>query len=252
MSIRLGAARAVSLGPAVFATLASMAEEKLEPSATCAAEPVPPDSMPSDRAHIPLLLILFVGSGCAALIYEIVWFQLLQLVVGSSAVSLGILLGTYMGGMCLGSLLLPPCRNSVISMPPSAAVVCSESLCVHWSRPCAYSHPHCYWARPFPRSPATSNRRHGVFPGSAISMPATSPVRCADPCSRVFICCASTTCRRPPISPSRSTSPSRFSAIACRCGPTTSRLRPTILPLVKRRRRPRHRATCTLPSGCPG
>jgi len=107
MSIRLGAARAVSLGPAVFATLASMAEEKLEPSATCAAEPVPPDSMPSDRAHIPLLLILFVGSGCAALIYEIVWFQLLQLVVGSSAVSLGILLGTYMGGMCVGSLLLP-------------------------------------------------------------------------------------------------------------------------------------------------
>jgi spermidine synthase len=84
-----------------------MAEEKLEPSAACAAEPVPPDSMPSDRAHMPLLLILYVGSGCAALIYEIVWFQLLQLIVGSSAVSLGILLGTYMGGMCLGSLLLP-------------------------------------------------------------------------------------------------------------------------------------------------
>ncbi len=84
-----------------------MAKEKLEPSATCAAEPVPPDSTPSDRAHIPLLLVLFIGSGCAALIYEIVWFQLLQLVVGSSAVSLGILLGTYMGGMCLGSLLLP-------------------------------------------------------------------------------------------------------------------------------------------------
>src|SRR5271163_1886133 len=90
-----------------FATLAFMAKEKLEPSATCAAEPVPPDSTPSDRAHIPLLLILFIGSGCAALIYEIVWFQLLQLVVGSSAVSLGILLGTYMGGMCLGSLLFP-------------------------------------------------------------------------------------------------------------------------------------------------
>src|SRR5271163_3716149 len=90
-----------------FATLASMAKEKLEPSATYAAEPVPPDSTPSDRAHIPLLLILFIGSGCAALIYEIVWFQLLQLVVGSSAVSLGVLLGTYMGGMCLGSLLLP-------------------------------------------------------------------------------------------------------------------------------------------------
>jgi spermidine synthase len=53
------------------------------------------------------LLVLFVGSGCAALIYEIVWLQLLQLVIGSSAVSLGVLLGTFMGGMCLGSLLLP-------------------------------------------------------------------------------------------------------------------------------------------------
>jgi spermidine synthase len=56
---------------------------------------------------MPVLLVLFVGSGCAALIYEIVWFQLLQLVIGSSAVSLGVLLGTFMGGMCLGSLLLP-------------------------------------------------------------------------------------------------------------------------------------------------
>src|ERR1043166_9705603 len=56
---------------------------------------------------LPLLLGLFAASGCAALIYEIVWFQLLQLVIGSSAVSLGVLLGTFMGGMCLGSLLLP-------------------------------------------------------------------------------------------------------------------------------------------------
>src|SRR6266487_2224575 len=56
---------------------------------------------------LPFLLLLFVGSGCAALIYEIVWFQLLQLVIGSSAISLGVLLGTFMGGMCLGSLLLP-------------------------------------------------------------------------------------------------------------------------------------------------
>ncbi len=58
------------------------------------------------RRALPALLLLFVGSGCAALIYEIVWFQLLQLVIGSSAVSLGVLLGTFMGGMCLGSLFL--------------------------------------------------------------------------------------------------------------------------------------------------
>jgi spermidine synthase len=58
-------------------------------------------------AKLPVLVLLFAATGCAALIYEIVWFQLLQLVIGSSAVSLGILLGTFMGGMCLGSLILP-------------------------------------------------------------------------------------------------------------------------------------------------
>src|SRR5918992_1348988 len=61
----------------------------------------------NSRRYMPALLLLFVGSGCAALIYEIVWFQLLQLVIGSSAISLGVLLGTFMGGMCLGSLLPP-------------------------------------------------------------------------------------------------------------------------------------------------
>lgn len=52
-------------------------------------------------------MFLIAGSGCAALVYEIVWYQLLELVVGSSGVSLGVLLGTFMGGLCLGSLLLP-------------------------------------------------------------------------------------------------------------------------------------------------
>ncbi len=56
---------------------------------------------------MPLVILLFVGSGCAALIYEVVWFQLLTLNVGSSAISLGIVLGTFMAGMCAGSLLLP-------------------------------------------------------------------------------------------------------------------------------------------------
>ncbi len=51
----------------------------------------------TSRQYLPVLLLLFVGSGCAALIYEIVWFQLLQLVIGSSAVSLGVLLGHVHG-----------------------------------------------------------------------------------------------------------------------------------------------------------
>jgi len=61
---------------------------------------------------LPALLLLFVGSGCAALIYEVVWFQLLQLSIGSSTVSLSVLLGVFMGGMCLGSLLLPRYLNA--------------------------------------------------------------------------------------------------------------------------------------------
>ena len=61
---------------------------------------------------LPALLLLFVGSGAAALIYETVWLQLLQLVIGSSAVSVGVLLGTFMGGMCLGSLWLPRAVSS--------------------------------------------------------------------------------------------------------------------------------------------
>ena len=56
---------------------------------------------------LPILLLLFVGSGMCALIYEVVWFQLLELVIGSSAISLGVLLATFMGGMCIGSLWLP-------------------------------------------------------------------------------------------------------------------------------------------------
>jgi len=75
----------------------TQSENATEPDAECEA----------GRRWLPALLLLFVGSGCAALIYEVVWFQLLQLSVGSSAVSLGILLGIFMGGMCLGSLLLP-------------------------------------------------------------------------------------------------------------------------------------------------
>ena len=54
-----------------------------------------------------ILLLLFAASGCAALIYEVVWYQLLQLSIGSTSISIGILLATYMGGLCIGSLWLP-------------------------------------------------------------------------------------------------------------------------------------------------
>ena len=60
-----------------------------------------------DDWPLRLCVLLFAGSGCSALIYEIIWFQLLELVVGSSAISLGILLAIFMGGLCLGGLLFP-------------------------------------------------------------------------------------------------------------------------------------------------
>ena len=58
-------------------------------------------------AHRFVLLALFVASGAAALIYQIVWFQWLTLTIGASALSLGVLLATFLGGMCLGSVWLP-------------------------------------------------------------------------------------------------------------------------------------------------
>jgi spermidine synthase len=65
------------------------------------------ENKPATSHLLPFLMLLFFGSGFAALIYEIVWLQLLELVIGSSGISLGVLLGTFMGGMCLGSLVLP-------------------------------------------------------------------------------------------------------------------------------------------------
>ena len=63
--------------------------------------------MDQSKRTTAALLGLFVGSGCSALIYEIMWLQQLGLVLGATSVSLAILLTSFMGGMCLGSLALP-------------------------------------------------------------------------------------------------------------------------------------------------
>ncbi len=60
------------------------------------------NASPSSRLFVSLLL-LSTASGCSALIYEIVWYHLLQLAIGSTAISLGFLLAAFMGGLCLGS-----------------------------------------------------------------------------------------------------------------------------------------------------
>jgi len=63
----------------------------------------PPRASPSPAA-LAAVLALFGASGCAALIYQIAWLERLSLFIGSSAMSLGVLLATFMGGLCLGSL----------------------------------------------------------------------------------------------------------------------------------------------------
>jgi spermidine synthase len=75
---------------------------------------------------LPFFVLLFFASGCAALIYEVIWLQMLQLVIGLTSLSLGILLGTFMGGMCIGSLLLP--RLISVKMHPLRVYAILELL----------------------------------------------------------------------------------------------------------------------------
>ena len=68
----------------------------------------PTQAAPPDGArYLPIVLLLFAGSGCSALIYETTWYQLLQLSIGSTSVSLGFLLAAFMGGLCIGSVVFP-------------------------------------------------------------------------------------------------------------------------------------------------
>ncbi len=101
----------------------------------------PVAAMPVSRRVLPWLPLLFIGSGCAALIYEVVWFQMLQLIVGSSAISMAVVLGTFMGGMCLGSLYLPrfvgPDRHPLRIYAALEAGVGLFGLLILWGLPYA-------------------------------------------------------------------------------------------------------------------
>ena len=207
------------------------------------SHPAPPDVNSSlhmnPRRFLPALFLLFVGSGCAALIYEIVWFQLLQLVIGSSSISLGILLGTFMGGMCLGSLLLP----RMISRAAASAARLRGARARH-RRPrpadpgrdaAGRRHLHRVGRRGHVRHRLPRGRRRHLPAaaddadgrdaagdlalgqgdagrhrrGSASSTAATSPAASPAACSPASTCCACSTSRPRRWSRSRSTSPWR-------------------------------------------
>ena len=99
----------IALGLIVLALLgARVYASRRTPGAGGAAAPAAAALETPTERYFPLVLLMFVGSGCAALMYEIIWFQKLQLVLGSSAVSIAVLLGTFMAGLCIGSLGLAP------------------------------------------------------------------------------------------------------------------------------------------------
>jgi spermidine synthase len=87
-----------------------------------------------------IVCFLFVGSGFAALVYELVWFQLLELSLGSSAASISVLLSTFMGGMFIGSLLAPRLvgtRHPLRVFAALEAGIAAAALVMLWLMPAA-------------------------------------------------------------------------------------------------------------------
>ena len=59
----------------------------------------------STQVRPGFVLLGFLLSGVAALIYEIVWTRALSLVLGSTTYALSTMLATFMGGLALGAFL---------------------------------------------------------------------------------------------------------------------------------------------------
>ena len=94
---------------------------------------------------LPLVFIFYAGKhkteGPKTLLYDIIYAligtslvaaplrEVLGLAIGSTAVSLGILLATYMGGLCLGSILLPRLRRSEHPLRVYAALEAGIGAC---------------------------------------------------------------------------------------------------------------------------
>ncbi len=94
------------------------------------------------------LLILFTLSGMAGLIYEVVWFQLLRLTIGTDAQSLGILLACFMAGLFVGSFsyarVVPakwhPLRTYAVLELGIGAMALAMPYAIGWIRAAYLSH----------------------------------------------------------------------------------------------------------------
>ncbi len=63
----------------------------------------------SGRRHprwlLPLLLVLFFGSGACALVYQVMWLRLLSLVFGVTVYAASTVLAGFMAGLGVGSFV---------------------------------------------------------------------------------------------------------------------------------------------------
>src|SRR3989338_5161852 len=64
-----------------------------------------------------LLLIAFVLSGMAALIYQVTWIRPLQFLLGSTTYTISIILAVFMGGLALGSYLIAKHVDEIKNLP---------------------------------------------------------------------------------------------------------------------------------------
>ncbi len=97
----LAAASANLLIGAIFLAAGSRQTAKTE-----SLDVPPPPRLPTLSAdHRSLMLLLFALSGCAALALQVLWTRALSLVLGSSVYAFSIVLGIYLVGIALGSLL---------------------------------------------------------------------------------------------------------------------------------------------------
>jgi len=70
-----------------------------------------------------IILIAFIFSGMAALIYEVLWIRPLQFVFGSTIYTISIIFAVFMGGLALGSWLISKYVHRIISLPRAYALI---------------------------------------------------------------------------------------------------------------------------------
>lgn len=69
-----------------------------------------------------LLLIAFIFSGIAALIYEITWIRPLQFIFGSTTYTISIIFAAFMGGLALGSQIISKYVDKIKNLPQTYAL----------------------------------------------------------------------------------------------------------------------------------